>query len=101
MNRQERLMKVLLAPHVSEKSTVAADKQRTFVFKVVKDAEKDEIKGAVELMFNVKVDHVRVVNVKGKAKGGRNRAKGGHRQDWKKAYVALQSGFNIDFMGAQ
>ncbi|MDH4274689.1 MAG: 50S ribosomal protein L23 [Gammaproteobacteria bacterium] len=101
MNRQERLMKVVLAPHISEKTTTAAEKQRTFVFKVVKDAEKQEIKDAVELMFNVKVDDVRVTTVKGKAKGARMGAKGGRRQDWKKAYVALQSGYNIDFMGGQ
>ena len=101
MNRQERLMKVLLAPHISEKSTAAADKNRTFVFKVIKDAVKDEVKGAVELMFNVKVQDVRLANVKGKVKGARMGAKGGRRQDWKKAYVSLQSGFNIDFMGGQ
>lgn len=101
MNRQERLMKVLLAPHISEKSTTAADKNRTFVFKVVRDADKGEIKDAVEKMFNVKVEDVRVATVKGKAKGARMGAKGGHRQDWKKAYVALQSGYNIDFMGGQ
>lgn len=97
--RKERLMKVLLAPHVSEKSTVAADAIQQFVFKVVPDANKLEIKKAVELMFDVKVDSVQVTNVKGKRKRFGQIA--GRRADWKKAYVKLQPGQDIDFMGAQ
>ncbi|ALP52380.1 50S ribosomal protein L23 [Candidatus Tenderia electrophaga] len=97
--RKERLMKVLLAPHVSEKSTVAADANQQFVFKVVPDANKLEIKKAVELMFDVKVDSVQVTNVKGKRKRFGQIA--GRRADWKKAYVKLQPGQDIDFMGAQ
>lgn len=97
--KKERLMKVLLAPHVSEKSTVAADANQQFVFKVVPDANKLEIKKAVELMFDVKVDSVQVSNVKGKRKRFGQIA--GRRADWKKAYVKLQPGQDIDFMGAQ
>jgi large subunit ribosomal protein L23 len=67
MNK-ERLMQVLLSPVVSEKSTIAADMDRQFVFKVAPDATKPEIKKAVELMFDVSVDSVRVVNIKGKQK---------------------------------
>lgn len=96
---QERLMKVLLVPHVSEKASTVADKHKQFVFKVLPDATKSEIKGAVELMFDVKVDNVRVMNCVGKAKrfGGSL----GKRSDFKKAYVALKPGFDIDFMGQQ
>ena len=96
---KQRLMKVLLAPHVSEKSTSAADANQQFVFKVLPDANKFEIKKAVELMFDVKVDSVQVSNVKGKNKRFGQIA--GRRADWKKAYVKLQPGQDIDFMGAQ
>ncbi len=96
---QERLMKVLLVPHVSEKASTVADKHKQFVFKVMPDATKSDIKGAVELMFNVQVDQVRVMNCKGKAK--RFSATNGKRPDYKKAYVALKPGFDIDFMGQQ
>lgn len=96
---QERLMKVLLVPHVSEKASTVADKHKQFVFKVVPDATKSEIKGAVELMFDVKVDNVRVMNYDGKAK--RFGARNGRRVAFKKAYVALKPGFDIDFMGQQ
>lgn len=94
---QERLMKVLLAPHVSEKTTNSADSDNQFVFKVMTDATKKEIKNAVELMFDVKVDSVNVMNVKGKTKG----RFGGRRANWKKAYVKLEQGFDIDYMGAE
>lgn len=93
---QERLMTLLLAPHVSEKSTVAADKRNQVVFRVAKDATKPEIKSAVELMFKVKVKAVTTANVKGKRKRvGRIM---GRRRDWKKAYVTLEAGHEIDFM---
>ncbi len=95
----ERLMKVLLAPHVSEKSTMAADKDRQFVFKVMRDASKDEIKKAVEHLFSVEVDQVRVVNSKGKVK--RFGQMLGRRSHSKKAYVKLKPGFDIEFAGAQ
>ncbi len=93
---QERLMTLLLAPHVSEKSTVAADERNQVVFRVATDATKPEIKSAVELMFNVKVKSVTTANVKGKRKRfGRII---GRRRDWKKAYVTLEAGHEIDFM---
>jgi len=96
---QERLMKVLLAPHISEKTARAADADKQFAFRVISDATKPEIKQAVELMFDVKVDAVQVSNVKGKEK--RFGKTIGRRSDWKKAYVKLQPGHDIDFMGAQ
>lgn len=94
---RERVMKVLLAPHVSEKSTLAADRNNQHVFRVLIDATKAEIKDAVEFLFSVKVDAVRTVNVRGKTKRlGQRR---GRRGDWKKAYVRLQPGHDIDFGG--
>jgi large subunit ribosomal protein L23 len=96
---QERLMTVLLGPHVSEKGTIVAEKHNQVVFKVRRDANKAEIRAAVELMFEVKVDGVQVVNQKGKAKRfGRYM---GRRSDWKKAYVRLAEGHDIDFVGAE
>jgi large subunit ribosomal protein L23 len=96
MNKS-RLMNILLSPVVSEKSAMAADSSNQFVFKVAGDASKPEIAQAVELMFDVKVDHVRTVNQKGKQK--RFGAVMGRRNNWKKAYVRLQQGFDIDFAG--
>lgn len=96
---QERLMKVLIAPVVSEKSTRVADANRQFVFKVVKDASKPDVRKAVELMFDVKVDGVQIANVRGKTK--RFGQSIGKRSDWKKAYVTLAEGHDIDFMGAE
>ncbi|MDQ2695897.1 MAG: 50S ribosomal protein L23 [Pseudomonadota bacterium] len=94
---QERLLKILLAPHISEKSSMIADKHNHVVFKVARDATKPEIKQAVESLFNVNVKGVTVVNVKGKRKRfGRLQ---GRRPDWKKAYVALAPGQEIDFLG--
>jgi large subunit ribosomal protein L23 len=90
-------MKVLLSPIVSEKSAAAADKSNQFAFKVLTDATKPEIAQAVELMFDVKVEQVRTVNMKGKQK--RFGAMLGRRNNWKKAYVRLQAGQDIDFAG--
>jgi large subunit ribosomal protein L23 len=98
MNK-ERLMKILLGPHISEKATVAADENRQFVFRVARDASKPQIKQAVELLFDVKVDGVRVANVHGKRK--RFGSHVGKRVDYKKAYVSLQEGFDIEMMGPQ
>ena len=98
MSNKERLMKVLLSPRITEKSTMLGDKYNQFVFKVLRDASKVEIKQAVELMFTVEVDSVQVCNVKGKTKRFKN--VGGNRRDWKKAYVKLKPGFDIDYMGA-
>jgi large subunit ribosomal protein L23 len=95
---QERLMNLLLAPRVTEKSTVVGEKYGQYVFKVVDSATKPQIKRAVELMFNVEVASVQVSNVKGKQKTFKQAA--GKRSDWKKAYVKLKPGFDIDFMGS-
>ncbi len=95
---QSKLANILLAPIVSEKSTNAAENSNQFVFKVQKVATKMEIKKAVELMFDVEVDAVQVLNVKGKVKRfGRTLGK---RSDWKKAYVKLKAGHDIDFASA-
>lgn len=96
---QDRLFQVLLAPHISEKATIAADKNRQFVFKVAKDASKPEIKAAVEKMFDVKVKSVQTTTVPGKTKRfGRFESR---RGDTKKAYVSLQPGYDITFAGAE
>jgi large subunit ribosomal protein L23 len=91
----ERLLMVLREPHTSEKTTVLAEKLKQFTFKVLKNASKSEIKLAVEQMFNVKVKNVSVINVKGKAK--RFKQTSGKRSDWKKAFVSLHAGHDIDF----
>ena len=96
---EERLLKVLLAPHVSEKSNRLTDRYNQVAFKVTRDATKPEIKDAVELLFKVKVTGVTVLNVKGKRK--RFGALAGRRSDWKKAYVSLEAGHEIDFLTAQ
>jgi len=93
----ERLHQIILAPVVSEKSTRSAEKHNQAVFKVLRDARKPEIKAAVEKLFNVKVEAIRTLNVKGKTK--RFGASMGIRSDWKKAYVTLAEGQEIDFLG--
>lgn len=96
---QDRIYQVLLAPHISEKATIVADKHRQFVFKVAKNATKTEIKTAVEKLFEVKVKSVQTSILPGKAKRfGRFE---GRRSDTKKAYVSLQPGFDINFVGAE
>ena len=93
MNYQ--LADVLEAPIISEKSTIAAEKDHRFVFKVKKQATKKHVKNAVEAMFSVEVDSVHVLNVKGKQK--RFGKTLGQRSDWKKAYVKLKPGHDINF----
>lgn len=95
---QERLMTVIRGPHLSEKSHIAAEHNQV-VLKVRTDATKSEIRQAVELMFEVEVDDVTVVNVKGKAK--RFGATKGQRSSWKKAYVRLAEGSQLDFLGGE
>lgn len=95
----ERLMRVLVSPHVSEKSTRLGEKSNQVVFKVLRDARKAEIKKAVEKLFSVKVENVQVLNVKGKRKGVMRSP--GKRSDWKKAYVRLKEGHDIDFVGME
>ncbi len=96
---QERMHQVLLSPHVSEKGSLLADEQNQHVFKVLPTATKTEVKEAVEGMFKVKVEKVRILNVKGKTKrfGGRM----GKRSDLRKAYVTLMADNDIDFAGAK
>lgn len=95
---ESKLANVLLAPVVSEKSSIAAEVDSRIVFKVQTDATKQQVKKAVELMFDVEVDTVQVLNVKGKVKRfGRTLGK---RSDWKKAYVKLKPGHDIDFATA-
>ncbi|MDA8382447.1 MAG: 50S ribosomal protein L23 [Betaproteobacteria bacterium] len=96
---EERLLTIIRAPQISEKATHVGDKYRQVVFRVATDATKPEIKDAVELLFKVKVAHVQVANVKGKHKRfGRFI---GTRKSWKKAYVALQPGEEIDFAAGE
>ena len=95
----DRLHQIIIAPVISEKSTMAAEKGNHAVFKVASDAKKPEIRTAVETLFNVKVKAVRTLNVKGKSKGfGRTP---GRRSDWKKAYVTLAEGQELDFLAAE
>ena len=96
---QERLMQVILAPQISEKSTMIADKHEQVAFRVVTNATKPEIKAAAELMFGKKVESVQVVNVKGKEK--RHGRFMGRRRNWKKAYVCFEAGAEINFAGAE
>jgi large subunit ribosomal protein L23 len=92
-------MQVLLGPHVSEKATALAEKGNQVVFKVRRDASKTDVQQAVELMFDVKVERVSVVQLPAKEKRFGQRA--GTRQAWKKAYVRLAPGQDINFMGAE
>ena len=96
---QDYLSTVVLAPIVSEKSTMIADSSNQVAFKVRTDARKLDIKRAVEAMFDVKVERVNVANMQGKRKGFG--ALAGKRADWKKAYVTLSEGHDIDFMGGE
>lgn len=96
---QERIYKIVLGPVVSEKSALVGESAGQVVFKVACDAKKPEIKAAVEQLFDVKVTDVRVLNVKGKTK--RTRHGLGVRSDWKKAYVRLEQGQDIDFAFAE
>ena len=96
---QERLMKVLLAPVVSEKGTFIGEKNDQYVFRVTSNATKPEIKAAVEMMFKVNVDSVQVANVKGKVKRAGRFV--GRRNNWKKAYVCLAAGQEINFAASE
>lgn len=99
MNVNEyQLMSVLQAPVISEKSNRVAEKHKQIIFKVQKQATKKQVKSAVEVMFNVQVSSVNLLNVKGKQKRfGRTI---GQRSDWKKAYVTLKPGYDIEFSAA-
>jgi large subunit ribosomal protein L23 len=94
MNR-EQLMSVLIAPHVTEKTSLAMQNHNQYTFRVRRDASKTDIRKAIELMFDVKVAGVQVVNEPGKVRRfGRT---SGRTQDWKKAYVSLAAGQTIDY----
>ena len=96
---EDRLYQVLISPHISEKGTLAAEKSSQIVFKVLPSATKTEIKAAVEKLFEVEVDRVQVLNVMGKRKSMGRIA--GVRSNWKKAYVKLKPGHDIDFLDSK
>jgi large subunit ribosomal protein L23 len=98
MNR-ERVFQVLQAPHVSEKAAIVADANNQYVFKVAVDATKGEIRKSVEQLFKVKVEDVQTLKVKGKVR--RNRFGFSTKPTWKKAYVRLAEGQDIDFASAE
>ncbi len=97
--QKQRRFKLIKRPHVSEKATLIADKLKQFVFEVQKDANKFEVKQAVESLFNVKVCSVQLLNVKPKTR--RFKQVEGHIKAWKKAYVRLEAGHDIDFIGSK
>ncbi len=96
---QERVFQVLVGPHVSEKAAIVADENNQYVFRVAVDATKTEIKKSVEQLFKVKVSDVNTLKVKGKVK--RNRYGYSTKPTWKKAYVRLEQGQDIDFAAAE
>ena len=96
---QERVFQVLIGPHVSEKAAIAADMNNQYVFRVAIDATKLEVKKAVEQLFKVDVADVQTLKVKGKVK--RNRFGYSKKPSWKKAYVKLEQGQDIDFASAE
>lgn len=96
---QERIFKIILRPHISEKAMIATEKLNEYVFKVAPDATKPEIKASIEFLFNTKVKLVRVVNVKAKKRMFRGIE--GKKKGWKKAYVTLQPDQKLDIISAQ
>ena len=98
MSTNEKVFSVLLSPRVSEKTARLQEVSNQYAFEVSKDATKADIKAAVEKIFDVKVEAVNVVNVKGKAKAFRQRQ--GSRGSWRKAYVTLADGQSIDVINA-
>tara|TARA_R110002110_G_scaffold415748_1_gene654765 strand:+ start:3210 stop:3506 length:297 start_codon:yes stop_codon:yes gene_type:complete len=96
---QERVFQVLVGPHVSEKAAIVADANNQYVFKVAVDATKAEVRKAVEQLFKVKVDDVTTLKVKGKVK--RNKFGFSAKSTWKKAYVRLAQGQDIDFASVE
>ena len=97
--KQERLIKIILSPHISEKAMMAAEKRNMYVFQVINTATKPEVKEAVEFLFDTKVKSVHIMNVKPKIKVFRGMK--GTRKGWKKAYVTLQADQKLEMMGAQ
>jgi large subunit ribosomal protein L23 len=99
INKEERLLNILMAPQISEKATYVAEKYEQVIFRVVSDATKPEVKAAVELLFKVTVESVQIAVVKGKQK--RFGKFSGRRSDWKKAYVSLAPGQEINFAASE
>ena len=93
---QERILTIIYGPHISEKTSIISEKNNQVTFKVANDATKPEIKEAIESLFDVQVKDVQVLNVKGKTKRTA-RGKIRSRSDWKKAYIRLEQGHEIDF----
>ncbi|WP_343154185.1 50S ribosomal protein L23 [Buchnera aphidicola] len=96
MISEERLLKILLSPHISEKSSILMEKFNTVVLKVLKNSTKYEIKSAVQKLFNIQVKSVKTVCIQGKKKRQSNRIV--VRSNWKKAYIKVKKGQNLDFM---
>ncbi|WP_422667408.1 50S ribosomal protein L23 [Buchnera aphidicola] len=96
MISEERLFKILISPHVSEKSSISTEKFNTIILKVSNDATKYEIKYAIQKLFEIKVHNVNTVQIKGKNKRQSNRII--HRSNWKKAYIKVKKGQNLDFI---
>lgn len=97
--KQERLLKVITSPHTSEKATLKTEKDNEYVFRVAHCATKPEVKQAIELLFKVKVEAVRILNVKTKPK--RFGSIQGRSKAWKKAYITLETGHQINFADGQ
>jgi len=97
--RHDQIRTILIEPHVSEKTTLLNQNSGQIAFKVRSDSNKKQIKRAVEEMFKVKVSSVKTVSVKGKKK--RMGMKSGKTNDWKKAYIKLEEGQNLDFMNTE
>lgn len=97
MINEERLFKILHSPHVSEKATIAMEKNNTFIIKVYKTSSKIDIINAIKKIFKVEVKKINTLVIKGKTK--RHGKRIGRRCDWKKAYVSLKEGQNLDFVG--
>ncbi|VFP86009.1 50S ribosomal protein L23 [Candidatus Erwinia haradaeae] len=97
MNLEERLLKILRSPHISEKASTSMEKNNTIVLKVSIDSSKLEIKEAIQKIFSVEVECVNTLLVKGKSKRYKQRI--GHRKSWKKAYITIKSGQNVALVG--
>ncbi|AEO08291.1 50S ribosomal protein L23 [Buchnera aphidicola] len=97
MISEERLLKILLSPHISEKASTSIEKFNTIVLKVLNNSTKYEIKCAIKKIFNVEVDSIRTLKIKGKKKRQSNRII--QRSNWKKAYIKIKKGYNLDFIG--
>ena len=96
MISEERLLKILLSPHVSEKSSISTEQFNTVVLKVLNNSTKYEIKCAIKKIFNVEVESVKTLKIKGKKKRQSNRII--QKSNWKKAYIKIKKGYNLDFI---